>query len=631
MNYKPNKDELDAPARPQVRSNENMRVWQLKINQWTMKKGLGEALGLADMEVADMTEKQRKIVFTLCAEILDDVKGPLRQEPELVLHLLEATQDQEHGQHGSRVIELLKDGYALTDDSVQYRQLSKIQLTELLKIRFTKTSTLKDIKTHLDAIIAQVHNLGGDYYSVVDFYEHLILITPPDSGTRSQASWDRHITHHVRAVGDVTSHKMLRDIYAEWWNADERARALHDVLRPLEASATKLYPQTRETSYGAHESAVGEVGELSGLQSAMKMVAMAAATAGVSAEELLEDEMEAMRVTREPCSHCGLNHPGGLRQCYGMPDVRRDPAHIEAMRRNAPERLRYLDELVAWQRGERALRPTQPPPPPRTRDAGRGGSERTANAATTLDSREDELDAKLSEVKELMIGIQRVQAEGHAREREADVAQLNDFERVEGYGEYERFGCPVTNEEDDWEAWANDADEQYDPYGRFHATHGSRGGGKGVGRGYGGGRGSGGGRGGGRSDWRTRVARQLNPTGVGLMKAGSERGLFTPVPPHLLTRASEATPSVSGGRALTTANVGSLARQRGHAIDDEDAGPRVMTGGRGHLQAGTPDTNASAATTAGSGRLSTSSGVPTTGEIPMMPSWPTQAREGRGE
>ena len=39
MNYKRDRDELDAPARPQVRSNENMRVWQLKINQWVMKKG----------------------------------------------------------------------------------------------------------------------------------------------------------------------------------------------------------------------------------------------------------------------------------------------------------------------------------------------------------------------------------------------------------------------------------------------------------------------------------------------------------------------------------------------------------------------------------------------------------------
>ena len=83
MNYKRDKDELDAPVRPQVRSNENMRVWQLKINQWIMKKGLGEALGLSDMEVDDMTEKQRKTVFTLCAENLDDMKGPLRQEPEL--------------------------------------------------------------------------------------------------------------------------------------------------------------------------------------------------------------------------------------------------------------------------------------------------------------------------------------------------------------------------------------------------------------------------------------------------------------------------------------------------------------------------------------------------------------------
>ena len=35
-------------------------IWQLKINQWVMKKGLGEALALSDIEVEDMSEKQRK-------------------------------------------------------------------------------------------------------------------------------------------------------------------------------------------------------------------------------------------------------------------------------------------------------------------------------------------------------------------------------------------------------------------------------------------------------------------------------------------------------------------------------------------------------------------------------------------
>ena len=100
------------PARPSIRSSANMHSWKLKVKQAIVRKGLGSASMTEEYDLDDLAEIMREKVSTLCADMLDDVEGPLRREPELVQHLLELTQDpaSELYQHGGRVLKLIISG-----------------------------------------------------------------------------------------------------------------------------------------------------------------------------------------------------------------------------------------------------------------------------------------------------------------------------------------------------------------------------------------------------------------------------------------------------------------------------------------------------------------------------------------
>ena len=88
----------------------------------------------------------------------------------------------------------------------------------------------------------------------------------------------------------------------------------------------------------------------------MSSVQMMAALTEMSDQDVvhqLHGHMEAMRVSFDPCDFCGLNHPGGLARCYGKANIVRDPAHIEAMKINAPKRLAHLDACREYDNGKR--------------------------------------------------------------------------------------------------------------------------------------------------------------------------------------------------------------------------------------------------------------------------------------
>ena len=101
------------PMRPTIRSSANMHTFRLKLMQAIARKGLGSASATEENNLDDLSEKMREKVSMLCADMLDDVEGPLRRETELVQHLLELTQetDSELYQHGGRVLKLMVDGY----------------------------------------------------------------------------------------------------------------------------------------------------------------------------------------------------------------------------------------------------------------------------------------------------------------------------------------------------------------------------------------------------------------------------------------------------------------------------------------------------------------------------------------
>ena len=99
------------PAIPSIRSSANMHTWKLKLMHAIARKGFGSAIATDQYDLDDLSEKMREKASTLCADMLDDVEGPLR-ETELVQHLLELTQDpaSELYQHGRRVLKLIISG-----------------------------------------------------------------------------------------------------------------------------------------------------------------------------------------------------------------------------------------------------------------------------------------------------------------------------------------------------------------------------------------------------------------------------------------------------------------------------------------------------------------------------------------
>ena len=108
------------------------------------RKGLGSgASATEENDLDDLSEKMREKVSMLCADMLDDVEGPLRRETELVQHLLELTQDPDPAQyqHGGRVLKLIVSGYSLTDDSTEMVQISKMKHGALMRMKFEKAST----------------------------------------------------------------------------------------------------------------------------------------------------------------------------------------------------------------------------------------------------------------------------------------------------------------------------------------------------------------------------------------------------------------------------------------------------------------------------------------------------------
>ena len=126
------------PVRPSIRSSANMHTWTLKLVQAIARKGLGSASATEENDLDDLSEKLREKVSMLCADMLDDVEGPLRRETELVQHLLELTQDPDPAQyqHGGRVLKLIVSGYSLTDDSTEMVQISKMKHGALMRMQF---------------------------------------------------------------------------------------------------------------------------------------------------------------------------------------------------------------------------------------------------------------------------------------------------------------------------------------------------------------------------------------------------------------------------------------------------------------------------------------------------------------
>ena len=98
---------------------------------------------------------------SLCALMLDEQEGPIRKEPELLMQVMEWSQDATHPfyRHGARILSELCDGFAMTDDSEQVQMLSKMKLTELLKFRIPVEATVKRVKEHLDDIINLLNDL----------------------------------------------------------------------------------------------------------------------------------------------------------------------------------------------------------------------------------------------------------------------------------------------------------------------------------------------------------------------------------------------------------------------------------------------------------------------------------------
>ena len=80
---------------------------------------------------------------------------------------------------------MIVDGYSLTDESTEMVQISKMRHAKLMTWRFEKTNTGVMVKAHLDAIIAETMNLGYDHLTLVQFKEHLDMITQPMHGSRS--------------------------------------------------------------------------------------------------------------------------------------------------------------------------------------------------------------------------------------------------------------------------------------------------------------------------------------------------------------------------------------------------------------------------------------------------------------
>ena len=176
--YGNKRTKLVMPRRPTIKSSANMHMFKLKLTHTIARKGLGPACASDKTNIEDLNDKMRDKVSILCAEILDEVEGPLRGEPELVRHLLELTQDvnSELYQHGGRVLKMIVDGYSLTDDSTEMIQLSKMKHAKLMTIKLEKNDSGEMVKAHLDALIAETMNLGYDHLTLVKFKEHLDMI-----------------------------------------------------------------------------------------------------------------------------------------------------------------------------------------------------------------------------------------------------------------------------------------------------------------------------------------------------------------------------------------------------------------------------------------------------------------------
>ena len=58
-------------------------------------RGFGDVVELHATEMDALSEKQAIAMTSLCAVLLDEEEGPIRGEPELIMFLLELTQDRD--------------------------------------------------------------------------------------------------------------------------------------------------------------------------------------------------------------------------------------------------------------------------------------------------------------------------------------------------------------------------------------------------------------------------------------------------------------------------------------------------------------------------------------------------------
>ena len=65
---------------PSIRSSANMHTWKLKLMHAIARKGFGSAIATDRYDLDDLSEKMREKASTLCADMLDDVEGPLRRD-----------------------------------------------------------------------------------------------------------------------------------------------------------------------------------------------------------------------------------------------------------------------------------------------------------------------------------------------------------------------------------------------------------------------------------------------------------------------------------------------------------------------------------------------------------------------